>query len=67
MLVQATHLTQNTAVGTFPIVQPMTEPIVWRSVQQQRMAEAVVAGQWQPLFELNQTVNVLQLDDDLFC
>jgi hypothetical protein len=31
------------------------------------MEEALVAGQWQPQFESNQTVNVQQLDDDLFC
>ncbi|MFM7012804.1 MAG: hypothetical protein ACKO0Z_26340 [Betaproteobacteria bacterium] len=67
MLARANNLAQNAAAGIFPSVQPMAEPIVWRSVQQQRMGEAVAAGQWQPLFESNQTVNVQHRDDDLFC
>lgn len=67
MLARANNLAQNAAVGTFPSVQPIAEPIVWRRTQQQRLEEAVAAGQWQPLFESNQTVNVQQLDDDLFC
>jgi hypothetical protein len=67
MLARANNLAQNAAVGTFPSVQPIAEPIVWRRTQQQRLEEAVAAGQWQPLIESNQTVNVKQLDDDLFC
>lgn len=67
MLARANHLSQNAAVGTFPSVQPTTEPIVWRRTQQQRMEEAVAAGQWQPLFDAAHTPNVQQLDDDLFC
>jgi hypothetical protein len=67
MLARANYLAQNAAIGTFPSVQPMTEQVVWRSTQQQRMEEAVAAGQWLPLFESNQTVIVQQLDDDLFC
>lgn len=66
MLARANHLAQNAAAGTFPSVQPMTEPIVWRSVQQQRMDEAVAAGKWQPLFDESHTLNVQQRDDDLF-
>ncbi|WP_167394390.1 hypothetical protein [Limnohabitans parvus] len=45
----------------------MTELMVWRSVQQQRMEEAVAAGQWQPLFDAAHTLNVQQQDDELFC
>jgi hypothetical protein len=67
MLARANNLAQNAAVGTFPSVQPMAEPIVWRSAQQRRMEEAVAAGQWQPLFDATHTLNVQQLDDDLFC
>ncbi len=67
MLARATHLAQNAAAGTFPSVQPMTEPIVWRRTQQQRLEEAVAAGQWLPLFDAAHTLNVQQLDDDLFC
>ncbi len=67
MLARANNLAQNAAVGTFPSVQPMTEPIVWRRTQQQRLEEAVAVGQWQPLFDAAHTLNVQQLDDDLFC
>ena len=67
ILVRANYLAQDAAVGTFPSVQPLTEPIVWRSAQQQRMAEAVAAGHWQPLFDDAHTLNVQQRDDELFC
>ncbi len=67
MLARANHLAQNAAVGIFSSVQPMTEPIAWRSVQQQRLDEAVAAWQWQPLLDTAHTLNVQQLDDDLFC
>ena len=67
MLARANHLAQNAAAGTFPSVQPMAEPIVWRSAQQRRMEEAVTAGKWQPLFDAAHTLNVQQRDDDLFC
>lgn len=65
MLARANHIAANAAAGTFPSVQPMAEPIVWRSVQQQRMEAALTAGQWQPLFEANDTLIVQQRDDDL--
>jgi len=66
MLARANYLAQNAAAGTFPSVQPMTEPMVWRSVQQQRMDEAVAARKWQPLFDQVHTMNVQPQDDDLF-
>lgn len=62
MLVRANNLATNAAVGVFPSVQPVDTPIVWRPVQQQRMAEAVAAGQWQPMFEANHTLIVQLLD-----
>ena len=67
MLARANYLAQNAAVGTFPSVQPMAEPIVWRSAQQQRMDKAVAAGEWRPLFDAAHTLNVQQRDDELFC
>lgn len=67
MLARANYLAQNAAVGTFPSVQPVAESIVWRSAQQQRMEEAVAAGEWRPLFDAAHTLNVQQRDDDLFC
>jgi hypothetical protein len=44
-------LANNAAVGVFPCVQPLSEPIVWRAVQLKRMQQAVEHGQWQPQFE----------------
>lgn len=79
MLAGANNLIENAAVGTFPSIQTIKEPIVWRPVQQQRLEKAVSAGQWRPLFDAADTVlnleqqnqkridsNVLLLDDDLF-
>jgi hypothetical protein len=51
MLTRATCLAQNAAVGVFPCVQPLSEPIVWRAVQLKRMQQAVEQDQWQPQFE----------------
>ena len=65
MLVRANNLAANAAVGIFPSVQPVDTPIVWRPVQQRRMAEAVAAGMWRPLFEANQTL-IVQQPEDLF-
>ena len=67
MLARANHLAQNAAAGTLPSVQPMTDPIVWRSAQQERLDEAVAAGEWRPLFDAAHTLNAQQRDDDLFC
>jgi hypothetical protein len=67
MLARANYLAQNAAVGTFPSVQPVAESIVWRSAQQQRMDDAVAAGEWRPLFDAAHTLNVQQRDDELFC
>lgn len=79
MLTRANNLIENATVGTFPSIQTIKEPIVWRTVQQQRLEEALSAGQWRPLFDAADTVfnleqqdqkridfNVLLLDDDLF-
>ena len=59
MLSRANYLAQNSAIGIFPNVQPPTDPIIWRQIQKQRMEEAVAAGQWRPLFNANETLNVL--------
>jgi hypothetical protein len=66
MLSRANNLASNAAVGVFPSVQPLVKPIVWRPVQQQRMEDAVAAGQWQPLFESKQTMIVQQRDQKPF-
>ena len=63
MLVRANNLATNAAVGVFPSVQPLDMPIMWRPVQQRKMAEAVAAGMWQPMFEANHTLNIQQPDD----
>ena len=58
MLSRANYLIDNAAVGTFPSVQPPTQPIVWRPIQQQKINEAVAAKQWRPLFDPNETLEV---------
>ncbi len=50
MLARANNLIENAAVGTFPSIQTIKEPIVWRAIQQQRLEEAVNSGDWRPLF-----------------
>ena len=57
------QLIANSAVGVFPSVQPISEPIVWRPVQQRKLDEAVAAGLWRPLFDENATLIVQQRDD----
>jgi hypothetical protein len=56
MLSRANNLIANAAIGTFPSVQPLKAPIVWRPAQQQRLDEAVEAKQWRPLFDANETL-----------
>lgn len=58
MLARANNLIENAAVGTFPSIQTIKEPIVWRAAQQQRLEEAVSAGQWRPLFTSDDTLIV---------
>lgn len=58
MLSRANYLIENAAVGIFPSVQPIKESIVWRTIQQQKLSEAVEAKQWRPLFDPNETLNV---------
>jgi hypothetical protein len=53
MLARANNLIENAAIGTFPSIQTIKAPIVWRTVQQQRQEEAVSAGQWRPLFAVD--------------
>jgi hypothetical protein len=65
MLVRANNLAANAAIGVFPSVQTLDAPIVWRPAQQQKMAEAVAAGLWQPMFDGDHALNVQQPDDDL--
>jgi hypothetical protein len=38
---------------------------LWRFPQQRKMAEAIAAGLWQPLFETTHTLNSQQPDDFL--
>jgi hypothetical protein len=63
MLVRANNLAANAAVGVFPSVQALDTPIVWRPIQQRKIAEAVAAGLWQPRFEDSHMLNVQQPDD----
>ncbi len=63
MLARANYLAENAAIGTFPSLQPMAEPIVWRSIQHQRMQQAIAAGEWRPLFDAAHTLNVQEQDD----
>jgi hypothetical protein len=63
MLTRANNLIANAAVGTFPSIQASKEPIAWRAVQQQKLADAVAAGQWRPLFDADETLIVQQRDD----
>ena len=65
MLARANNLIDNAAVGLFPSVQLEPTPIVWRPVQQQRLAEAVAAKLWRPLFDANDVLTV-RLRDDRF-
>lgn len=58
MLARANNLIENAAIGTFPSIQTMKDPIVWRPAQQQRLVEAVSAGQWRPLFAAYDTLIV---------
>lgn len=58
MLARANNLIDNAAVGTFPSIQALREPIVWRPAQQQKLAEAMAAGLWRPLFDPNETLIV---------
>jgi hypothetical protein len=51
MLSRSNCLAHNAAVGVFPCVQPLSEPIVWHAVQLKRMQQAVEQAHWQPQFE----------------
>jgi len=64
MLARANNLIANAAVGTFPSIQTPRELIVWRTVQQRKLDEAVAAGHWRPLFDPNHTLIVQQRDDE---
>jgi hypothetical protein len=58
MLARANNLIENAAVGTFPSIQTIKEPIVWRPAQRQRLEQAVLEFQWRPLFAANDTLIV---------
>ena len=64
MMDRANNLIANAAIGVFPSVQPVSEPIVWRPLQQRKLDEAVAAGLWRPLFAENETLIVQQRDDE---
>lgn len=66
MLSRANNLTYNAAVGVFPSVQPLEKPIVWRSVQQKRMDQAVAEGHWRPLFDAKNTLFIQEKDAQFF-
>jgi hypothetical protein len=63
MLSRANNLIDNAAVGFFPSVQIQPTPIVWRPAQQQRLAEAVAAKLWRPLFGADDVLTVSLRDD----
>ena len=63
MLSRANHFIGNAAVGVFPSVQADPTPIVWRPIQQQRLAEAVAAKLWRPLFDADDVLTVPLQDD----
>jgi hypothetical protein len=58
MLARANNLAANAAVGTFPSVQVLAEPILWKRIPQQRMADAIAKGLWRPLLNENAVLNV---------
>lgn len=58
MLTRANDLIANAAAGTFPVVQPLKVPVVWRPAQQQRLDQAIASGQWRPLFDADDTLTV---------
>jgi hypothetical protein len=63
MLTRANHLIENAAVGVFPSIKALKEPIDYSLVQRQRMNEALASGLWRPLFDPNDKLIVHQLDD----
>lgn len=58
MLARANNLIENAAVGTFPCVQTLQTPIIWRPLQQERITESVATKQWCPLFDANDVLIV---------
>lgn len=62
MLSRANNLIDNAAVGVFPSVQFQPTAIVWRPAQQQRLAEAVAAKLWRPLFDANEVLSASLFD-----
>lgn len=58
MLARANNLIENAAIGTFPSIQTIKEPIVWRAAQRQRLEQAILEFQWRPLFTANDTLIV---------
>jgi hypothetical protein len=58
MLARANNLIDNATVGTFPCIKAVNQPIEWRPIQQRKLAEAVAAGKWRPLFGPNETLIV---------
>lgn len=63
MLARARNLIENAAIGVFPCVTPLAEPVFWRTLQRQRMDEALAQAQWRPLFDSNDVLIVQQQDD----
>jgi hypothetical protein len=51
MIKRAENLILNAALGDFPVVTAPQDPIVWRTGQKLKLEQAITAGQWQPLFE----------------
>jgi hypothetical protein len=68
VLKRAQALVDNAAVGVFPSMKPLAEPVKWTARQREAMSAAVASGAFKPLFDHDQThsqPNVPLLGDDL--
>ena len=62
MLSRANNLIENAAVGVFPSIKLLNEPIDYSPIQLQRMNEALAAGLWRPLFDPSDKLIVHERD-----
>lgn len=58
MLARANNLIANAAIGIFPSMEPLKDPITWRLPSDFSVAEIVAEEQWRPLFDANDTLIV---------
>ncbi len=63
MLSRANNIIESAAIGVFPSIKALKEPIDYSPVQKQRMTEALASGLWRPLFDPHDKLIVHQLDD----